>query len=552
MSISSDGLLEHVADIILTSTVLKTYCADNYLYIAAGKAGLLVYNINQPKQAVFVKKIASHFASNFAVQDQYLYLAAGKDRISIFKIDHPESPVFSGSLVFADKLHDLAVYQHRLYLATETGVSLYQLENPQRPQLNRQWTDFGSAEKLFPGEKHMYVSDSFSGFRIIDPSDEYLPEFINLSINPRMVIEGKDYLYVAGADQGLLIVEKELLSLRSVVETMNTSGSAHDLWVRGHWLYVADATGGTLLRNLADRSSPFISLSKHRSESFAAMNNLLFVAQGRGGVEVFDVSSPEQPKFVTYWPGLQGWRLAVDGQYIVASKGAFGIDFVDISDIYHPVIVDSIKDIHPLDVAMIGNTVYVVSKDNGLLIYKVMEGEQLKRVSQLMTPFPMNRFDLSIAIQVEDGTAYIANGRAGLLIVDVTNPVKPIILSSISVPGICKELKVVNKRIYAVSHRGGVSVVDVKDPVNPIVLNTFTIPGLSRGIESVDDSIYVSHNVMGVTKVPMPIVPDAVDVISRGEMRVELPSPHSGGHYNLQISNPQGSIVIERSIFYKY
>jgi hypothetical protein len=172
MSISSDGLLEHVADIILTSTVLKTYCADNYLYIAAGKAGLLVYNINQPKQAVFVKKIASHFASNFAVQDQYLYLAAGKDRISIFKIDHPESPVFSGSLVFADKLHDLAVYQHRLYLATETGVSLYHLENPQRPQLNRQWTDFGSAEKLFPGEKHMYVSDSFSGFRIIDPSDE--------------------------------------------------------------------------------------------------------------------------------------------------------------------------------------------------------------------------------------------------------------------------------------------------------------------------------------------------------------------------------------------
>ncbi len=551
MTVASDGLLEHVADIALTSTVWKTHFVDNYLYVAAGTGGLVVYDVHQLTHAIFVKKIAPHFSSNFVVQDQYLYLAAGKDRISIFEITHAGSPVLTGFLTFTDKLHDLAIYQNRLYIATEAGIYQYLLENPRSPQLYGHWDDFGSAEKLFSGEKHLYVSDSFSGFRIIDPTDVYSPGFINLSINPRMIVECDDYLYVAGADQGLLIIEKGRLASRSTIETMNTSGSAHDLWVRDHWLYVADAAGGILLKNLADQSSPFISLSKQRSESLTAMNNLLFVAQGRGGVEVFDISSPGKPSFVTYWPGLQGWRLAAGGQHVVVAKGAFGIDFVNVSDIYHPEIMDSIKGIHPLDVEMAGDTVYVVSKNDGLLIYQVTEGERLKRVGQLTTPFPMNQFDLSIALQVKDGIAYIANGRAGLLIVDVTDPVEPKILSSIDIPGVCKELKIVGKRVYAVSHRGGVSVVDVQDPENPMVLNTFSVPGLSRGIEIVDSLIYVAHNTMGVTIIPTPVVVDTVDVVSGREMRVKLPSPQKKGYYNVQISSPRESVVIERRILYK-
>ncbi|NHJ04853.1 MAG: hypothetical protein EAX90_08520 [Candidatus Heimdallarchaeota archaeon] len=67
--------------------------------------------------------------------------------------------------------------------------------------------------------------------------------------------------------------------------------------------------------------------------------------------------------------------------------------------------------------------------------------------------------------------AYVANGDQGLEILDVSNPLKPIQLSSADTFGNALDLVVYNYIAY-VAKNNGVAIFDISNPRNPILLST--------------------------------------------------------------------------------
>jgi len=552
MRISQNGLLDHVADIVLGTTARKSQFIDGFLYVAAGSGGLLIYDVRQPEQVELVKVVKPGlFISKMAVSGSYLYLVVAEKLIEIYQLAEPQLPLLVGSLKLSAKLSALATHRQQLYVATKNGVSLYRLASSGQPELLNQWAGFGSARKIFSGLERVYISDSFSGLRIVGPEVEASPDLINLDIDPRTLVETADYLFVAGSDKGLLIIDKDALLSRQVVKTINTPGSARDLFIKDHWMYVADGRAGVLLQDLTAAEVNFTTISSRWGESFVVHRELLFVAEAKWGIEVFDISAPGQTKSVATWPNLKAMRLAVVANYLVTAKGAGGVELIDIADIQHPVVMDILSDVHALDVISDGHLIYIPSKNKGLLVYEITDDFKFNRLSRLLTPFPMNHFDLTVSVQVQNGIAYVANGRAGLLIVDISKPAKPIILSSIDIPGICKQVRVVNKKAFITSHRGGINVVNIEDPENPILLNSISIQGLSRGLQVVDGLIYVTQREMGVTVVPVPAVAEKVNLISERQMKVTLPSPKFSGRYGLQISDHRDLVIYDGVVTYQ-
>jgi len=336
---------------------------------------------------------------------------------------------------------------------------------------------------------------------------------------------------------------------RSSVKSLNTGGSVYDLLALNHWLYVADVQRGLLLKSLDD-TDPFKVVTKQRCDSLSRWENYLFVSHRHQGIEVFDISDPEDPKSIALYRQLQGLRFVVLDHYLVATQGHLGVDLIDIQDIKHPHVADHLDDLFPLGLAVQNDYLYIASKNRGLLIFQLLDGGKLKQLGQIETPFPMNHFDMSLSVQVVNDTAYIANGRSGLLIIDVADPSHPTILSSTAIPGTCKDLEIVGNLAYVVSHKSGISVVDIKNARKPIILNTFSAQGLSRGIQVVDGKIYVAHRDMGVTTIPTPVVRRNITVSSSSMGNVTLPSPTTPGHYNLQISNGNGHVVLEKAVSY--
>ncbi len=316
-------------------------------------------------------------------------------------------------------------------------------------------------------------------------------------------------------------------------------------------MYVADGPGGVLLQNLDGEDHALPPVSSHWSESLSVDRGLLFVAQGNAGIEIFYITDPGHPEPVAFWPHLKALRLTVAGDHLLTSKGVKGVELIDISDMQRPVIKDTLPDIHALDITSEGNLVYIASKDQGLLVYAISDNAEFIGLSRLSTPFPMNHFDLTVAVRVHDGIAYIANGRSGLLIVDVRDPAEPRILSSIDVPGTCKAIKIAENKAFISSHHGGINIVNIADPEQPIFLNSIAMSGLSRGLQVVDDLVYVAQKEMGVTVVPVPVMAETIDLLSRKQMQVVLPSPDFPGRYNLQINNQRDSAVSDGVVEYR-
>ncbi|MFK5925583.1 MAG: hypothetical protein QM483_03030 [Desulfuromusa sp.] len=552
MQILQNGLLQHVADIAIESHALACQVFNGFLYIAAGKSGLLIYDIRQPQQAKLVRVVRpGSFISKLVVSGSSLYLPVAGNKVEIYQLAEPQLPHLTGTLQLAEEPYDLIAHQQRLYIATENEVLSYDITTARQPQLLHQWTDFGSAKKLFAGLDHIYISDSFSGLRVIGCGVDGFPDYVNLNIDPLTLSATADYLYVAGSNKGLLIIDKSMLMPRQVIQTFNTSGMARDLLIKKNWLYVADGRGGVVLRNLEDEDATFMTLTPRWGGAFAVRRELLFVAQAKKGIEVFDISDPGKPKLVTAWPELQAMRLAVSGNYLLLSKGISGIELVDISDIQHPISKDLLPNVHPLDITADGKLVYIASKKQGLLVYEIKEDEKLNRLSRLQTPYPMNQFDLAVAVQVQAGIAYVANGNSGLLIVDVSKPKAPFILNSIAIPGLSKAVKVVGNKAFITSHLGGISIINIEDPEKLILLASIPMLGLSRGLQVVDGLIYVTQKEMGVTVIPVPVEAETVKVLSQQEMQITLPSPKFPGSYNLQINNQRGAVVSDGVVVYQ-
>ena len=552
MQIRKDGFLVHVKDILLGQAVRACRFVDGFLFVAAGSQGLLVYDVRQLEQIELVRIIKpGTFVKKIKVSGEFLFYTSKKNKIEIYQITEPKMPVFAGTIELSAPPRDILVQQNRLYVATAKGLFLYDLADPGQPELLNNWFDFGSVMKIFPGLKHIYISDSLSGLRIVDPEAEYSSGYINLGIDPRIIVEISNCLYVAGFNKGILIVDKNAILSRQAVKTINIPGYSLDIFIKKHWMYIADSEGGVLLKDLAVNDNTIVKLTSRGSESFIADRNLLFVAQAKMGIEIFDISDPENSKSIAVWPERKALRLTVADGYLVLSKGHFGIELIDISDIKQPIVKDVLPYIHVLNIVSDGHFIYVASKNSGLLIYEITDNSKLRMLSSLSTPFPMNRFDFTMAVHVQEGIAYVANGRSGLLIIDVKNPEKPKILSSIDLPGFCNGLRVSDAKIFIISHCSGISVVNIEDPEKPVLFCSISMLGLSRGLQVVDDLIYVLHKRRGVTVIPVPMEATEIDLISRQHMQVKLPPVKFPGCYSIQVGNQHESVIRDGFVVYQ-
>ncbi|SEA12639.1 Uncharacterized conserved protein [Desulfuromusa kysingii] len=552
MAIQKDGTLLHVSDIAVKVRALNCQISAGKLLVAEGESGLSVYDLHDPKYATLERTLApGAFVSKVLIAHGYLYLIVDEAKVDIYQLAKSGGPQLVGSLQLSGKIFDLSIQQKLLYVANGSGVSLYDLAVPSQPKFLQQWVELGSARKLFTGIEQIYVSDSFSGLRALVPGVDESSAYFSLNIDPRTFSETSHYLYIAGSNRGLLVVDKRKLSTQPLIPTINTSGSVHGLFIKQRWLYVADSRGGVLLKNLDETSHKATTISSRWGESFAAKDNLLFIAQDKMGIEILDISDPATPQPVAVWDHLPSMRLAILNNYLLSANGASGLNLVDISDLQNPVIVDVIAAVHVLDVAAQGNHVYVASKDEGLIIYQLMNSGQLQRVGQLQTPFPMNQFDYAVAVQVHGDIAYVANGRSGLLIIDVKKPDKPKILSSMALPGSCKDIHIIGSKIFVTSHRGGINVINVEHPKKPILMNNIPLSGLSRGVRVIDDIIYVGQRERGVAAVPVPVMAHKVKVVSEGQLQVTLSSPKIPGRFSLQVANQDKSVVVGGVVDYQ-
>ncbi|HEX2946106.1 MAG TPA: hypothetical protein VHT96_09135 [Clostridia bacterium] len=114
-------------------------------------------------------------------------------------------------------------------------------------------------------------------------------------------------------------------------------------------------------------------------------------------------------------------------------------------------------------VAVNGNYVYV-GKGTSIIVLENTEGRLLQKGFQLKLP------SFITDLEVEGKTLYAAAGDAGLYIVDISDPLKPLKKGIYTSSGYAEALEVKGSIAYLANGKEGLQIIDVKNPAAPVAL----------------------------------------------------------------------------------
>jgi|GEM_PF-1972828 len=257
---------------------------------------------------------------------------------------------------------------------------------------------------------------------------------------------------------------------------------------------------------------------------------------------------------------FSGWLATIavpsSGDYLYLGEGS-GFTVYDVADKAHPRQVAGL----PLDgedvsgIALVGSTACLVN-GAGLRIFSLANPIQ---------PVLVGGLDLAGADGIVvvgspsassgQAMAYVAGGQAGLLIVDVSNPVSPTLRGTYNTPGHARTIQVVGDTAYIADQEGGLQIISVSDPALPTLLGVYDTPGIALDVQVVGSKAYIADgwgSGLQILDVSNPISPTRLgsyltpgtpwDVEVVGT--IAYVTDHNGGLLILNVSNPASPILL--------
>jgi len=203
------------------------FMRDNTLFLAdslaSGQAGLKIFSLNTKMlpslvgvtsldsitgagcaEAVYVAAGAAAGAAG-----DYAYLAAGDAGLAIFDIRNLTQPSVIATLPVSGSIKDVLVCGPYAYLANKNGlVQTINIGTPSTPSLASSCMTSGEPRALALAENYLYVSEGEAGFQVIDVEQPEKPlvvaSFTTLTPAEDIVAEG-EYIYTA-IRNGLMVV----------------------------------------------------------------------------------------------------------------------------------------------------------------------------------------------------------------------------------------------------------------------------------------------------------------------------------------------------------
>lgn len=267
------------------------------------------------------------------------------------------------------------------------------------------------------------------------------------------VFKYKNCLYTAGDNQFSVYdisdpMKPELLRVRRGI------GQARQFALSGNTLYLTSREFGIWYFDISVPEKPKLLGNFDTVElatGIAAAGNLLFITQRVFGVEILDVSDPMNPKHLSLIRTQEAQSAAYANGYLyVGNWGEATVEILDVHNPYQPFSVAKEKLGGFGDgIAVSGHYCYAATghdgtdkngktlpwKGHGLDIFRISRNK-LDHVSRLTFPSYQTRDSDFWTVRICGTSAFVVDTHNGVFIVDVKNPVKPIIISRIELPEI--------------------------------------------------------------------------------------------------------------------
>ncbi|MEE9553516.1 MAG: hypothetical protein V3W18_04390 [candidate division Zixibacteria bacterium] len=259
--------------------------------------------------------------------------------------------------------------------------------------------------------------------------------------------------------------------------------------------------GSLLILDISDPSNPVFLYEYSPARGgyeFHISGDLLYAACGNGGMDIIDISDPLNINLVTNWTVNSQLNdiYIVDNIVFIAMMSA-GLYIVDVSQPGDPVVLGHYpytNHFHMIHIVVSGDYAYVGGDGSfgweGIKIFDISNLEDPTVLNEIQMPFPRD-------LLLRDDMIFIAHND-GLMIVDITDPLSPDIISDLPTDDFSLGLFLEGDLAFVANRFSGMSIVDISDPYNPAFLANYdtdaeAVNVLQNGYYTylVDEDIYL-------------------------------------------------------------
>ena len=501
--------IEPMSQIHLSSSYNSILIQDGNAFTTS-KWGLEIFALSP--SPVRIGEIATPGdAQAIVIKEDIAYIADGEAGVQVIDTENLTSPTILKTLSGFQDVRDVHLANDELYAVDAVrGLLVFNqkdIVNINYPHPRKVFKTAGIPFKVTTTKEGIvYLSDNAQGLYILsyDPLGGYLVDATIPLLMLDFEIFGK---YALTVSRDLRIIDMSSILNPQHVSELNTPGLTSSVKFFEGLLYLTDQHAGLQIIDVHNVHTPRL-ISSHLTTGSAKDVALLYsnsdkktyayIADGKGGIQTFDVSKPEMPIWLNNFIA-NGNAYALDVYSTEAktrvgiANGIGGLKIVEIAEPYKGQVV---KDIHTISgshgalcVKIVDNHAYI-GTDAGMDIINLMTEQTLMHVS---TSNPV------WGIEIKEGYAYLCAGS--LYVVDVNNPMRSRIVSRHEISGDAYKITCNSEYAYVAALEGGVSIFNISDVQHPRPVSHFPTAGTATYVTADETYMYVLDNRNGLFQI---------------------------------------------------
>jgi hypothetical protein len=178
---------------------------------------------------------------------------------------------------------------------------------------------------------------------------------------------------------------------------------------------------------------------------------------------------------------------APDGRIFAAGEGTATVT-VTVGG-FSATVSGIVRNFTPLPLSSIAIPGYannVKVKDNYAFVAAGSGGLQVVNVANPLAPViagSRNTAGNANDVRIVNNLAYVANGNSGLAILDISTPAAPVIVGNVSTGGDASDVMVAGNVVYVANGSSGLAIVNAATPAAPILVGSLRTGGTARGVD---------------------------------------------------------------------
>lgn len=480
--------------------------SGNHIYLALGSHGIAAIDISDPQHPQLSSSTpVREEAMCVSIQGNYMFVAEDYSGITVFDISNPSTPVQVGFADTPGSARDVAIMNEIAFIASyDAGLTIVDISNRRQPQIIKTIfiPDYPYVVEIY--RNHAFVG-TITGLTILNLSDPQNPQVVgefDFGGNPQNITFSDDLAFVAADLTGVIILDISTPSSPQLIASAYIHREALELDLYEKKACIAGADGLKIIDISTPREPVVMSeiplygnVDINGSEIYVGIVSYSADHQLYACYKVIDISNPSNPVIVynspQYLDYLSTSVKTCDGYLYVVYSG-YGDSLMEIYNIHKPPVPIFISS---LSIPMGGDAGPEIVND--FLYIGSTDGISIVDLSNRENPTIVNTFDCEALMITRCGDRMITGFNKTIRIFDLSNPILPEYLSSMTIEETIMDIKAADSFIYLLAQNYGLRTIRIDNPYNPVLFSSVYIPRENIRIAVQENYAYITKGAMG-------------------------------------------------------